>query len=144
MRQIKFRGKVNHYLNLDRFCDIKSGEWIYGDLSTCDDPCIILPEDGRGFFVEEDTVGQCMGRKDKNGREIYEDDVFTVDGKYPKLVGWDEETASFAVANVEDIRRQVEWDIWQHPDKRWWQDFGNLVEVIGNIHDDPELLTQKI
>ena len=139
MRQIKFRGK-------------RGREWIYGDLVRNElGTKAIVPafrcdhyNDCGNYEVGDVTVGQYMGRKDKNGREIYEDDVFTVDGKYPKLVGWDEETASFAVANIEDIRRQVEWDVWQHPDKRWWQDFGNVVEVIGNIHDDPELLTQKI
>lgn len=144
MRTIKFRGK-NTFNN----------RWEYGSLVKEKDGALwIIPEDqmliseGGSFsaaHVSSETVGQFTGLKDKNGVEIYEGDVFTVNGVYPKVVKYIEEWLSFSVANIDIITTppMSGWPdkyIYQQLYPGWWKDFQNEIEVIGNIYDNPELL----
>jgi uncharacterized phage protein (TIGR01671 family) len=86
--------------------------------------------------VDPDTVGQYTGLKDRNGKRIFEGDVVEYMG-----VGWEE---------PEMTRAEV---IWCGDDGGWgstegqdyWPDAltasdAERMTVIGNIHDNPELL----
>ena len=66
-----------------------------------------------------DKADQYTGLKDMNGKEIYEGDILTGN----KDVYWDNILASFQAGYTGDIRN-------------------NEVEVIGNIYENPELLTK--
>lgn len=123
MREIKFRGK-----RLD------NGEWLYGSL-------VIL--NGRYFIfdyaneVDPTTVGEFTGLKDKNGKEIYEGDVIrsplSEDKTRPHRIFYHTGNAAFMGALVD--RKEL---CYLRLDQDWIYKFGK--EVIGNIHDNLELL----
>lgn len=132
LRAIKFRGK-----------SVLNDEWIYGDLvHRTDSPKTISPVQINGIGVKEDTVGQFTGLFDKNGKEIYEGDIISVNGKYPKLVKYIDDYACFCLANITDLNKK--WiSPWQQVSPSWWNDFKREIRVIGNIYDNPELIKEE-
>lgn len=133
IENIKFRGKDVY--------DPKS--WIYGFgvIKHNDMNCGIThkafvsihsydeeEQDFREDSVLEETVGMYTGLEDKNGTEIYEGDLLgSIDGLC--LVSWDEEKAAFI------LRFQ------NYPyENLYMEEMLDDAEIIGNIHDNPELL----
>src|SRR5574344_1074109 len=135
MREILFRGKRTD-----------GGEWVYGypvgwqnegvDISIVDSrfgACI--DESGNLMMFEApfvtkvapSTVGQYTGLTDKNGKMIFEGDIvigenylFPCYDNRKLIINWHENIGGFLMSefNLNDI------------------------EVIGNIHDNPELLKE--
>lgn len=131
MRLIKFRAHS------------KTGPlWVYGYYKyiRCFDQHVIENKNGV-YDVDGDTVGQYW--RTVNNQEIYDGDVFTVNGKYPKLVKWVEEYACFCIANIDDIG-DIWVNPWQTPALNWFKELNREIKVIGNIHDNPELMDGKI
>ena len=124
MRKILFRGKRTD-----------NGEWVQGY------PCrygwigkekdYIIPDYASALYTAEidpETVGQYTGLTDMNGRKIFEGDTVwnSYDEDYGK-VEWDNDMAKFIItfptftvdfANV----------------------YGEELEIVGNVYDNPELL----
>ena len=132
MRTIKFRGK-----------SIDSNEWLYGDLVRSSDMerCAILVND-RELYDECEvyplSIGQFTGLYDKNGREIYEGDIIGCDKpKIKHLIFYNEKEGRFMAALNGDIENYFIGVCGLDSD-RWM----SSKEVIGNIHDNPELLKQ--
>lgn len=125
MRQIKFRG-YNH----------SGKEWFYGSLIQFDGGSCAIND----IMVAPDTVGQFTGLLDKNGKEIYEGDILSANGR---VVGW-----------VKGGVRGYCYDVVfvNHPagEKRWslyatvMNDYKGKIEITGNIHDNPSLTMKKI
>lgn len=133
MRTIKFRGK-----------DIETGEWIYGHFfqRLGHYPAIVepRPRDGKVMYyeiaVEDTTVGQFTGLLDKNDNEIYEGDIIGCHNPDIKhLIFYNEKQGRFMAALNGDIDN-VFVGVCGLDDSRW----NASKEVIGNIHDNPELL----
>lgn len=120
MREILFRGKR----------DPKYGEgWCFGVPYIDYDSDYILANDFSKLVVVEETVGQYTGLRDKNGKRIFEGDILTLEGCiYPIIVYWNDEDKRFYVDDTSEGFLVM--------------DFRDIVEceVIGNVHDNPELL----
>lgn len=126
MRQYKFRGKRT------------DGVWVYGTN-------VYIPIKDKwktrinGSRVDPETVDQYTGLRDRNGKEIYEGDIITVRGNYPRVVLWDK--VSWAIMPCELYNDKHFWIMnLQHPGNDWWEEFADEMEIIGNIHDNPELM----
>lgn len=139
-REIKFRGK-----RLD------NSKWIHGYYCGVGDRSGIWGGDQRGTLavideVNPETVGQYTGLRDKKRWEIYEGDIIQTyfafgpgDAGYgvsqkPFVVVWDCERTAFRAKKPEAKHLHL-LDIVD-----FFSMQSQLYEVIGNIHDNPELL----
>lgn len=131
MREILFRGKPTE------------NEWVYGSLDNhIETKPRILLNDRSGFWnigVRADTVGQFTGLTDKNGKRIFEGDII----KHHRHL-WGEDISDIGVvfwnAGTCQFRRTSSQD-GETP--QVWQSTAEHYEIIGNIHDNPELLEVK-
>ena len=122
-REILFRGKI---IELCKY----QGQWLEGFFGSDNGKTFIAiqNENGlNGYFCDSKTVGQYTGLKDKNGlTKIFEGDVIKRRGEN-FIVYWDEECAGF-------------YPFYDQDNPIGYGVIGEESEVIGNIHDNPELL----
>lgn len=124
MRTIKFRGRSIH-----------TDKWHYGDLIHNDDD-LLIRQGCLSTFIENETVGQFTGLLDKNGKEIYEGDIIGCHNPNIKhLIFYNEKQGRFMAALNGDIENDFV-GVCGLDDSRWT----GSKKVIGNIHDNPELL----
>jgi len=160
MRDILFRGKC-----------INTGQWAYGNVydekkrgcknrhtQCCPDTCADCPETFTKFIVynhrnalgqfgtryapvnsvpvDPKTIGQFTGSIDKNGNKIFEGDIVLDDAitlykskgdNRPSLIKFDIKFCQY---------------VWENPRAKHTLTTKCLFEVIGNIHDNPELLEE--
>lgn len=90
-------------------------------------------EDDDGVTHHENTdlvVEFKTGLKDKNGKEIYDGDIMD-DGNHVCEIRWSEHFTAFEIlSEYEDYESNV-----------WFE--AKYGEVIGNIHENPELLEEE-
>ena len=131
MREILFRGK-----RLD------NGEWVYGDFvrgnerKSLRDSIFVYDSETQSFNdyeINPSTLGQYTGLTDKNGKRIFEGDIAKVlQGKDKDIAYVGFENGAFMLyPKTGNIYERTLWSYWYND----WD-----VEVIGNIHENPELL----
>lgn len=120
-------------------------EWVEGDLIHYTRPRCekVTIKERDGFQLEsdvvEETVGQYIGRKDKNGKRIFDGDIIAMGMEYPKLIEYRDDRAAFCTANIRELKSEWLYP-WAVPADNWWRDFGKDFEVVGNKYDNPEML----
>lgn len=146
MREYVFRGKR-----------IDTKEWVYGGIVT-DDPkgvqIVRWNSFGLGYLetyvVDPDTVGQFTGRPDKNGVKIFDGDILQF-GEKRLVVWWNEEAFQWQAKERKEVTCTYNGastrGIFDNIDLGWIYAeipcLGKMsTEIIGNIHDNPELLEE--
>ena len=118
-----------------------NGEWVegfyYKDLWSDNAHYIIY--DGTEYEVIPETVGQYTGLNDKNGKSIFEGDIFECYVDYEDSLGYSQ-TSSFLAVVVWDEKHfcygmKVDDKIQDFSDWNWENSF-----LVGNVTDNPELL----
>ncbi len=119
--KIKYRGR-----------GLKTDRWFYGYFvksykKNKNGDCFIVDSDGRYHNVRCDTIGEFIGRKDANGKEIYEgDEVRVEDVKKEGIVRYNEVYCEWYVEFEDGLTL----------------DFGMValmnykVKVLGNIYEE--------
>lgn len=128
---------------------IDTGEWVYG-LPSCDEDgeieeIEVWSEDDINFYsVDPETICQCTGLKDRNGKLIFENDIVKdlfSDTAAPIRYG--SYQSCFDSTKVEHVGFYVDWS--GKYNKNYRKDLGYWIhmvdaEIIGNAIDNPELL----
>lgn len=110
------------------------GDWVRGLLANNGDKWYISNNAGRPFAFEirPDTICQCTGLKDKNGKLIWENDIVDCsDEECCGYIGWNESEAGFYFNVLLEDGGFEEEHIY---------DYQDCIKVIGNTFDNPELL----
>ena len=134
------------YLYRAKRCD--NGELVEGALFNGESHCIIGQEIKFspyaeheckivGYEVDRDTICQCTGLKDKNGKLIWEndilvgylDDMYQENATYAQVI-WDKNGFYTKEKDSDDISLMDEFD-------------EKYFEVCGNKFDNPELLESE-
>ena len=132
----------DRYLFKAKFDD--SDRWVKGQLVEVNDTYLIIPNHASkilaGWFstsnvveVKKDTICQCTGLKDKNGKLIWENDIIKCKFGIAVVV-WDK--SEWRIKLVKD-------NIWRKDLHYWVVEDNQRTEVIGNIFDNPELLESE-
>ena len=133
MRELKFRAWVYYgeRLRKPRYSD---DDWLCRFFEDCKEDD--TDENGKPQCIEQYT-----GLKDKNGKEIYDGDIIqetlgfdvdSIDGTFKYKVFWNEDMLCWSLEYIGN--ESIHDDLYE---------CNSTVEVIGNIHENPELFDKE-
>lgn len=127
----------NRYLFKAKTCN---GEWVSGFLHCKENRRYISNKAGApfAFEVRPDTICQCTGLRDKNGKLIWENDICDRKEEYPEIVKYNngDWTLDYSYSKGKESGYCC-CNLGFYALER------KCVEVIGNIFDNPELLESE-
>ena len=136
MREIIFRGKRldnrEWYYGSYLFLHISSVDWTGAKMGKPEDVHYIVNDQDINYAVSPSTVGQYTGLKDKNGKRIFEGDILLLDD-IKGIVNYGTGCFCVKLSDPDYLYRNnpaIDIVLNEYPG----------VEIIGNIHDNPELL----
>lgn len=124
---------MREHIGLFRGKRISSGKWMEGYLLRLSDGTCLICQAGyriNRYKVDPDTIGECTGLKDKNGKLIFEGDIingYISDGgnDFRSLpVSWDKLFVGWRAGELKGL----------------YSCSVCIYEIIGNIYENPELL----
>ena len=135
MREILFRGKT---INNDSYANKADGDWVYGYVyegeryDSVGEPYsqmfIAECDTDYTFEVDEDTIGEYTGITNQWGEKLFEGDIVVIgNGKRKHLIEFD--YGCFYYTKKLGLKKFYSNLYWG-------------LRVIGNIHDDKEMLNE--
>lgn len=133
MREILFRGRTT-----------TGKEWVSGFYAVHSTAPFIGAHNSYGtmlwFEVDPKTVGQFTGLTDKNGTKIFEGDILDYWSSYNETLCESHEVVVFGVDNCSCCHAVYGWSTKNKYGYGRYIDCPENCVVVGNIHDNPELL----
>ena len=143
MREILFRGQTRRKGEKVRMGDGKpiDSNWVYGGIFPQNDGgdfAIIYSQDPiEKHPVYADTVGEYAGFTDRESTRIFEDDIVSIPNS--EDIG----VVKFGLYDNKHFGFYIEWMGACHlyrQDIHYW---ASLIKVVGNIYDNPEMITKQ-
>lgn len=133
MREIEFRAKAKN-----------KNMWIYGDLIHDENGYSILSKKEGCLKIKPNTIGQYTGLKDKNGKKIFEGDIFEIEeNEAIGVVVFEKGAYRIEIYGYREVLYEYGYDTGSW-DYLTTEDFDmyyiDQMEIIGNIYDNTELL----
>ena len=132
MREIQFRA---WYPEKHKMYEVAKVD-MWGDLeqATCD--LAAIDEELFDIYLHEVETMQYTGLKDKNGKKIFEGDILERGGFWGWYVAY--EDGGFRKIPINTVQR-INWEhsLLEQDTMYYW-------EIIGNIHDNPELVEEEM
>lgn len=123
---------------------LDNGEWVVGGLVrygfTGKEKYYIVPDYASDLYaieIDPNTICQCTGLKDKNGKLIWENDIVEDEKGNLYKAFWRDKYYQFSwvCVNSDIFRIGAKWDLYA---RRSFE-----IAVIGNTFDNPELLESE-
>lgn len=143
MREILFRGKR-----------VGNGEWAEGFYACVLDSHYIITGrfdsltngiiNSEAYKVDLETVGRFTGLTDTNGRKIFEGDILRVTDEHKEYITFvrcvdNTLCVDIFVDNTGVLELDYDYTAIGFAED-FWKNQSCKVEIIGNVHDNPELL----
>ena len=132
MREILFRGKR-----------VATATFVQGSYVLVAGRSHSIVNDNGNYWVIPETVGQFTGLTDKNGTKIFEGDILDYWSSYSESLCGSYETVVFGVDNCSCCHAVYGWSTANKLGYGRYIDNPEECVVVGNIHDNPELLEAK-
>lgn len=126
-REIKFRAKCKD-----------NGDWVYGSYIANYNNNDWIVQGVDFFAVDRRTVGQFIGRCDKDGKEIYEGDILhDVSMNREYAVYFSDITCAFCFPALDFV------DLQNGITYKWRIGSNEHIQVVGNKYDNPVIIDSK-